>query len=517
MTKTHKNHIFTDLCPAQLVEAALTRGEGRLAHNGALITETGRRTGRSPLDHYIVDEPSSTDSIDWGSVNRPFGAQQFDALWERVKDYMAGVDNFISNLHLAQDPGHYLPVKVTTETAWHNLFARNLFIATENFNPKGKNEWRVLHAANFICVPERDGTQSDAAVIIHFGKRKVLLAGMKYAGELKKALFSVQNFLLPERDVLPMHCSASQDGNGDTCLFFGLSGTGKTTLCLNPERRLIGDDELGWARGSVFNMEGGCYIRCSSLEEIPLQIGAAIRFGTVVENVVHDNEQRQPDYNDKRLTENGRCAFPLDHIDNRVLENRTGEPRHIIFLSCDHNGVLPPLALLGRHAAAYHFLSGYTANIGAGEYGDMGVVGSVFSPCYAAPFTPRPAREYADLLMKRIDESDARVYLLNTGWSGGPNGNGSRIPLAITRALVSAIQSGSLESVESEHLDVLNLDIPLRVEGVDSYLLNPRNAWDDPATYDQKANALAGLFADNIKKFDLCADILAAGPRPLPL
>lgn len=541
--QTVSEHI--DLQPAALIQQALLRLEGQLTDTGALAVSTGPRTERQPLDRFIVNEPSTNDSIDWGPVNQPVSSRQFDDLWSRVSGYLADRDTFSTDLHLGQDPEHYLPICLRTETAWHNLAGQILFIRPQTYNPKGKETWSIIHAAHFNCEPARDGTHSEAAIMINFARRKIILAGTGYTGELKKAMFTAQNFLLPEKEVLPLHCAANISAQGEVCLFFGLSGTGKSTLSGDPDRALISDDELGWDEGWVFNLEDGCYPRCINLDATTEpQTWQAIRFGALLENVVIDPVTRRPDYADSQLATNARACYPLTHIANRFT-TRAPEPASIIFLTCDLSGILPPVAKLSRDAAVYHFLSGYSSQWAApsrnrsqnssqnsrtdgstpasnttdgdADNTDMAMgttIEALFSACYSAPFMPRPAALYADLFARRLDDHETQVYLVNTGWYGGKaNEGGERYSLAMTRRLITAIQTGELLQTPMSHLEPMNLSIPRQLPGFDPRLLDPRSAWPSAAAYTEAANHLAGLFVDNFKQFDVATAVVDAGPH----
>lgn len=498
----------------QLVECAIRYGEGVLASNGALAVATGSRTGRSPKDRFIVDDPTSRDHIDWGPVNRPFDAGAFEQLWNRAVKHLGGRGNaFISHLRAGADPINGISLRVITEYAWHTLFARQLFIRSAN-GGSFDGEWTVLNVPSCETDPRRDGTASEGAVIIDLAKRRILLSGMRYAGEMKKAVFSAMNYLMPPRGVLPMHCAANVGEDGDVALFFGLSGTGKTTLSADPARFLIGDDEHGWSDVGIYNFEGGCYAKCINLtsEREPV-IWNAIRFGAVMENVVLDNVLHVPRYDDESITQNTRVAYPREYIDKRMPGNLSGHPQAIIFLTCDLFGVLPPVAMLSKQQAAYHFLSGYTALVGSTEVGQIDDVKPTFSACFGAPFFPRRPQEYADLLMRKIEQHGTPVYLVNTGWTGGAYGeDGRRFGIATTRALIHAILRGELMRAETSYLPGLNLTIPNYVHGMDPAILNPRATWHDKAAYDRQERKLITLFTDNFKRFSVSPEIVAAGP-----
>ena len=506
---------YLNLSTKELIDHALARGEGMLAANQALTVKTGARTGRSPKDRFIVQDAITSETVDWNTTNQPFDPGKFSALWDRATEYLAQQScEFVSYFKVGADEKYSLTVKVTTELAWHNLFTKNLFIDSGQPTTDDLHQWTLLCVPGFKTDPERDGVNSDAAVILNFHERKILICGTYYAGEMKKAMFSVLNFLLPEFDVLPMHCAANVGKEGKTALFFGLSGTGKTTLSADPERFLIGDDEHGWGKEGVFNFEGGCYAKCIDLskEREPV-IWNAIRYGTIMENVVLDTETKQPNYADVSLTQNTRAAYPLEFITQRVIANKAAEPEAILFLTCDLYGVLPPVARLTKEQAAYYFLSGYTALVGSTEMGQGTGIKQTFSTCFGAPFFPRPASVYANLLISHLERTGAQVYLVNTGWTGGAHGQGGqRFSIPTTRAIVRAIVNGDLRQASYEILPGFHLEIPQTIADVDSKVLNPQKAWSDPAAYQRFANILTEKFNENFKKFSVNTAIQAAGP-----
>lgn len=485
-----------------LMEHALANQEGVLAANGALCVTTGKRTGRSPQDRFIVKDALTADTVNWDERNHPMESTRFQALWEKALKHVEDKTLFVSHLAVGEDARYQLPVTVITEQAWHTLFVRDLFIRTmpSSFQESG---WLMLNASSLKLEGEKEGVRSEAALIINFSERKILLCGLEYGGEMKKAMFSILNFLLPSQDVLPMHCAANKGADGDVALFFGLSGTGKTTLSADPERYLIGDDEHGWSKEGVFNFEGGCYAKCIDLqEEKEPVIWHAIRRGALIENVVLDAQGR-PDYKDASLTQNTRAAYPREHIPLRVEENAAGHPRAVVFLTCDLYGVLPPVACLTEEQAAYYFLSGYTALVGSTEVGSGAAIKPTFSTCFGAPFFPRPAKVYAKLLIKRLHETGAKVYLVNTGWHKGPYGQGGeRFSIPTTRAVIKAIVTGEAANADYETLPGLDLAIPMALPGVDTSLLDPRKSWANKADYDKYQGILRDQFRENFKRFE---------------
>jgi phosphoenolpyruvate carboxykinase (ATP) len=500
---------------ARLMETALLRGEAHLAANGALMAVTGARTGRSPKDKFIVDDAVTHELVHWGKVNKAISPERFEALLERVVEHLKDRDLFMQDLYSGADPTYQLPIRVISEYAWQALFAHQLFVRPEAAALAAhKPEFTVVAAPEFEAVPERDGTNSGAFVLIDYKRKIVLIGGTKYAGEIKKSIFSVMNFIVPQRDVLPMHCSANVGADGKTALFFGLSGTGKTTLSADPARRLIGDDEHGWSPTGIFNFEGGCYAKCIDLtEEHEPQIYRAIRFGSVLENVILDPETREPDYFDSKLTENTRAAYPVNYIDNAVIPGVGSHPRNVMFLTADAFGVLPPISRLTPEQAMYHFLSGYTAKLAGTEAGLGKDPVPEFSTCFGAPFLPLAPHIYAEMLGKRLKQHNAACWLVNTGWSGGKYGVGKRMALRITRALVNAALGGELEKVEFTTEPAFGLHIPVSCPQVPSEILNPRNSWADKQAYDRQAAELAARFEANFASFDASEEIRAAGPK----
>jgi len=509
--KVHRN-----LFPAALVEAALRRGEAELAAGGSLVAGTGKRTGRSPKDKFTIKDAVTENRVAWGSANQPFPPDKFDALYERVLDYLKGKELFVQDLFCGADPKYTLPIQVINEYAWHNLFVRQLFIRpTAEELKTHKPEFTIVSAPSFKADPKRDGTNGEVFVLVNFSKKLALIGGTEYAGEMKKVIFGVMNFVLPERNVFPMHCSANVGADGVTALFFGLSGTGKTTLSADPGRRLIGDDEHGWSATDVFNFEGGCYAKCIRLSpETEPEIYNAIRFGSVLENVVLDPVTRIPDYDDESKTENTRAAYPMEFIDNAMVPGVGRHPKNVVFLTADAFGVLPPVSKLTPEQAMYHFMSGYTAKVAGTEAG-ITEPQATFSTCFGAPFMPRAPKVYAEMLGQRLREHKAQCWLVNTGWQGGPYGVGKRMSLPYTRAMVNALVEGKLADVEFEVEPSFGLSIPKSCPGVPPELLNPRNSWKDKAAYDKLAAELSARFAKNFEQFDAPPEVKAAAPKPV--
>ncbi|MEJ8546882.1 phosphoenolpyruvate carboxykinase (ATP) [Brevibacillus borstelensis] len=509
-TKVHAN-----LPVARLVEMAVQRGEGIMTDRGAFNALTGKFTGRSPKDKFVVDEASVHDKVNWGPVNQPITPEKFQALYQDVMEHLQTKELFVFDGFAGADETYRLPIRVVNEYAWHNLFARQLFIRPRLEELAAhKAEFTVVYAPTFEANPEVHGTNSETFIIISFEQKTVLIGGTEYAGEMKKSIFSVMNLLLPEQNVLSMHCSANVGKDGDVALFFGLSGTGKTTLSADPDRFLIGDDEHGWSDNGVFNIEGGCYAKCIGLsEEGEPQIWKAIQFGTVLENVDVDSETRVADYDSDKYTENTRAAYPVDVIPGAVIPGVGGQPKVIIFLTADSFGVLPPISKLTREQAMYHFLSGYTSKMAGTERG-VTTPQTEFSTCFGSPFLPLHPVVYAEMLGKKIDERDVQVYLVNTGWTGGPVGVGKRMKLSYTRAMVTAALNGELANVDYAADPTFGVQVPTSCPNVPAEVLLPRNTWEDKDAYDKQARDLASRFIENFqKKFPNAAEIAAAGPK----
>ncbi|MFQ5773750.1 MAG: phosphoenolpyruvate carboxykinase [Kiloniellaceae bacterium] len=499
-----------------LYEHALQRGAAKLASGGALVVNTGQHTGRSPRDKFIVDEPSTNDDVWWGEVNVAMPEEAFERLYAKALAYFQGRALYVQDLFAGADPEYRLAVRVVSESAWHALFAANMFIQPghdrlADFEP----DFTVLHAPDLHADPARDGTNSETFIVVHFARRLVLVGGTSYAGEIKKSIFSVLNYLLPARDVLPMHCSANIGPAGDAAIFFGLSGTGKTTLSADSTRRLIGDDEHGWSQTGVFNFEGGCYAKVIRLsrEAEPEIYATTERFGTILENVVLDEETGRLDLDDDRYTENTRASYPLDFIPNVSESGRGGHPRNIVMLTADAFGVLPPISRLSPAQAMYHFLSGYTARVAGTEKGLGNEPKATFSTCFGAPFMPRHPSVYAELLGEKMERTGANCWLVNTGWTGGAYGVGARMKIDHTRTLVRAALDGRLGGVPMATHPTFGLAIPESCPDVPAEVLNPRNTWADKGAYDQTARELSARFEANFKQFEpyVGEDVKAAG------
>lgn len=513
----HPKAVYRNLSPADLTQAALRRGEGVLSDTGAIVVNTGKYTGRSPKDKYIVDSEGVHDQINWGSVNVPISREAFNQIKGKMAAYLQDREIYIFDGFAGADPQCTKKFRIINELASENLFIRNLLIrpSKEELENFGDADFTIIAAPGFKCIPEIDGTHSEAFIGIDYEAKTVLIAGSQYAGEIKKSVFSVMNYLMPFEDVLPMHCSANMDPQtGDTAVFFGLSGTGKTTLSADPARLLIGDDEHGWSDRGIFNFEGGCYAKCIDLEEEKEpDIYHAIKFGSVVENVILD-DQHHPDYTDNSITDNTRVGYPIDYIPNAAVPSVGGIPNVIIFLTADSFGVLPPISRLSKEAAMYHFVTGFTSKVAGTERGITEPV-PTFSTLFGQPFMPLAPNVYARMLGDKIEKYNTRVYLINTGWTGGSYGTGSRMKLKYTRAMVTAALNGDIEKAEFRHDSIFNVDIPQSCADVPSEVMNPRDTWADKDAYDETARRLAGMFQKNFAENypDMDPEIAGAGPK----
>ncbi len=509
-------NVFWNLTPPELYEQAILRGEAILTKDHALRVLTGQYTGRSPKDKYIVDQPSIHDDIDWGEINQPISEEVFDNLFDKTVNYLKDKDLFVKDLFCGADEKNRLNVRVVSEAAYHGLFSHNMFIRPSEKELKNHEpEFTVLAAPHFKADPETDGTRTSTFILCNFEKKLIIIGGTLYSGEVKKGIFSVMNYLLPKKGVMAMHCSANHDKHGKTAVFFGLSGTGKTTLSADPDKILIGDDEHGWSDDGVFNFEGGCYAKTINLsrENEPLIYSTTEKPGTILENVVL-NENREPDFEDVSLTQNTRCSYPLDYIPNASDTGKSGHPENIIFLTADAFGVLPPISKLTPEQAMYHFISGYTAKVAGTERG-VTEPQATFSACFGAPFMPLHPTVYAELLAEKIRKHNANVWLVNTGWTGGEYGVGHRMKLPHTRRMLKEAIEGNLDDVEFKTDPIFGLSIPQHVEGVPDSVLNPRDTWENAGAYDSKAKKLAKMFIDNFEQFadEASEELLAAAPK----
>ncbi len=511
--------VYWNLTTSMLYEQAVRRHEGAIAHLGPLVVQTGSHTGRSPNDRFIVREPEIEDEIHWGKVNRPFAQEDFDKLYREMLAYTQNRDVFVFDGYVGADPRYQMPVRIITEYAWHSLFARNMFI--REFEPEKLRQhvpaFTVIDMPRLRAEPEHDNTNSQAFIVVDFAKRLVLIGGTEYGGEIKKSIFSAMNYYMPKQGVMSMHCSANfGESRDDSALFFGLSGTGKTTLSNDTSRTLIGDDEHGWSDDGIFNYEGGCYAKVVRLdpEGEPEIYDTTRRFGTILENVIMDTSTRRVDLNDDSLTENTRASYPISHIANAVRDGVAGHPKHVFFLTADAFGVLPPISKLTPEQAMYHFLSGYTAKVAGTERGITEPQPN-FSTCFGAPFMPLNPRVYAELLGDKLQRHGSQVWLVNTGWTGGPYGEGSRMKLGYTRAMISAALTGELDDVATVEEPFFGLLVPEQVAGVPDEVLMPRNTWSDKEAYDAQATKLVSMFKKNFEQFasDVSPEVVAAGPK----
>jgi len=508
---------YWNLSPAELVEESVLLGQGLITNTGALAIDTGEFTGRSPKDRFVVCDSNTEDSVFWGDINIKFTPERFKALYNRMRAYLNNRDVYVRDAKACADEEFNLNIRVVTETPWSNMFANNMFLRPsaeeiQNFKP----EWHIVCAPEFKADPELDGTRQSNFAIINFTEKMIIIGGTGYTGEIKKGIFSVLNYVLPhEKNVLSMHCSANVGEAGDTAIFFGLSGTGKTTLSSDPKRRLIGDDEHGWSNKGVFNFEGGCYAKTIDLKkDKEPQIWDAIKFGAILENIGFEDDGVTPDFADSSKTQNTRVSYPIHHIDNIMVPSAGGNPKNIFFLTCDAFGVLPPISKLTKEQAMYHFISGYTAKVAGTEAG-ITEPQTAFSACFGSPFLPLHPTKYAEMLGEKMTQQNVNVWLVNTGWSGGAYGEGSRMKLSFTRSMITEALTGGLDDVQYTNHDVFGLAMPNSCANVPDELLHPRNTWSDKSFYDQKANELAKKFNDNFKQFEEFAneEILSASPK----